>query len=226
VLRTEEPKVAVQDRERAERAVDDRPRRPAPARPDRSREEPEVGRAEPAPAAEPPAPEPAAAAPVPAPVAPPMPAAVVAEDKPAPAITRPPAPPPIPAPPAPPATEIARAPSGQRAATMPVPREPPAVRPTGPVKPAIVPPMAVTQVSGRVPKVKSRQMQKGSQATLSAKLCIDAGGRVTSVTMLKSVADVEAEVKSALRSWRYKPYVQNGTPTPACFGVTFALKAE
>jgi len=120
---------------------------------------------------------------------------------------------PTPAPPTPTAT-----------ATRPV------TTPTAPVKPAaktaiVVPPNAVKRTSGDLPKIKAvvRPGQEVPKA-LSAKICINETGAVTSVQVLKLTGDVAQAFASAIRDWRYTPYKDQGVATPACFVNSFALK--
>jgi hypothetical protein len=63
---------------------------------------------------------------------------------------------------------------------------------------------------------------------VSAKLCIDESGAVTSVTLFGVLPrDVEAELRSALRTWRYRPFRKDGAgPVPACFAVGFRTTSE
>jgi outer membrane biosynthesis protein TonB len=54
-------------------------------------------------------------------------------------------------------------------------------------------------------------------------MCIDAQGRVSSVKILKSTAEIAGELQRALQTWRYKPYVRNGEPVPVCFPLSLRV---
>jgi outer membrane biosynthesis protein TonB len=53
---------------------------------------------------------------------------------------------------------------------------------------------------------------------VTAKMCIDEGGKVTSVKILKGPPDIAADLQRALMTWRFKPYVNRDQKiTPVCF---------
>jgi len=63
----------------------------------------------------------------------------------------------------------------------------------------------------------------------SFKLCINAGGAVTSVKMLKSTGfpAYDSKIQSKMNGeWKYRPYAVNGRAVPVCTAVTFILLAE
>jgi serine/threonine protein kinase len=125
----------------------------------------------------------------------------------------PPAPDQAPVAPPPPAGSAAPLP-----ATVPTAPSPP---PTSPVS---VSPAAVTQISGRLPNpTKIRGVELPS--AISAKLCIDEAGQVTSSEVLTELpATTAAEIVAALRSWRYTPYKVDGVARAACFIMTFRTR--
>lgn len=85
-------------------------------------------------------------------------------------------------------------------------------------------PAAVTRISGRSPSpTKIRGVELPS--AISAKLCIDEAGQVTSPEVLTELpAATAAEIADALRSWRYTPYKVDGVARAACFIVTFRAR--
>ena len=94
-----------------------------------------------------------------------------------------------------------------------VPKPDPTPTPVAPVKPARVPVVPVTQVtklSGDMPTL--RVHGDDTNGDVSAKMCIDETGRMTSVKLLKSPAEIAGDLQQALMSWRYK-----AMPTPVCF---------
>jgi serine/threonine protein kinase len=116
--------------------------------------------------------------------------------------TQPPAPPPTPAPPPPKPVPVA------------VPR-------TGPV---VVPPTAVKRISGDAPTV-SKSKKSEVPPAVSAKVCIDTSGNVSSVTMITKLERMTSlDLGNAIKGWRYAPYKQAGTAVPACFVVSFRVQ--
>lgn len=72
--------------------------------------------------------------------------------------------------------------------------------------------------------VKTAMLRDGRERTAGTiKVCIDASGRVSSVTMAASTKypAYDAALVGSARGWRYRPHTVNGTPTPACGMVTF-----
>jgi TonB family protein len=59
------------------------------------------------------------------------------------------------------------------------------------------------------------------------KVCIGASGEVTAASVMKSsgYSAYDANLVAGIRSWRYRPYVADGKPVPACsaVAVSFAL---
>ena len=89
---------------------------------------------------------------------------------------------------------------------------PPHVDPV-PVKPTrvpVVPVTSVTKLAGELPSLKVHG--NDTNGDVSAKMCIDETGRVTSVKMLKSPAEISSDLQQALSAWRYK-----AMPNPVCF---------
>jgi hypothetical protein len=132
-----------------------------------------------------------------------------------------PEPPPEPKPPEPkPVLEPAK----PAVATTPAPAPAPAPRPVSPSgKPVIVPPSAVTKLSGTTPslRIKSPDLPP----VIAAKLCIDAGGNVTSVDVLSKIErHAVSDLSDALHGWHYAPYKQGGGAIPACFVVSFKIQ--
>ncbi len=105
------------------------------------------------------------------------------------------------------------------------PVTPPVTTPVTPAKPARTPVVASTAVqklSGEVPQLKAKGAE--SNGDVLVKMCIDERGTVTSVKIVKSTADVTAELSRALGTWRYKPYVNaEQKPSPVCFPLSLRL---
>ncbi len=134
-------------------------------------------------------------------------------------------PPPADPVPAPPPTPVVPKP----AAPLPVAVEKPSPGPVAPrpdpaAGPALVAPSAVTKLSGETPHLGvSRNVDL--PPVVSAKVCIDTDGKVTSANAITKIERHSAEdLAELLKAWRYAPYKVNGTPTAACFAVSFRVK--
>jgi hypothetical protein len=104
--------------------------------------------------------------------------------------------------------------------------EPPKVEPPKePDKPARTPVVAassVTKLSGEVPVL--RTSSGDSNGDVLVKMCIDEQGKVSSVKVVKSTAEIASELERALKSWRYKPYLnKDQKPSPVCFPLPLRL---
>lgn len=55
------------------------------------------------------------------------------------------------------------------------------------------------------------------------KLCVDAAGAVSKVSMLKSsgLPGYDAKISSTMKTWRYSPYLIDGVAKAVCTAVTF-----
>ena len=108
-----------------------------------------------------------------------------------------------------------------RIATEPpaAPTKLPAAAPAVPVVAASL----VTKLSGSIPNLRATGRSKELSDNVVAKLCIDARGHVTSVQMVRAAAEIAGEVQSSLRGWRYKPYLDDGKPSPVCFALSMRV---
>jgi hypothetical protein len=101
----------------------------------------------------------------------------------------------------------------------PVKVEPPKV--DKPKTTPVVGPTAVTKLSGEVPTLRGKS---GDSSDILAKMCIDESGKVTSVTIKKSPAEIASDLQRALMSWRYKPYTNKDSKiTPVCFPLSIRV---
>ena len=109
---------------------------------------------------------------------------------------------------------------------------PPPPPPPPPAPPQNVPPTLLegSRVAGDkmiVPDdVTKTEIQRSGKDKIigSFKLCINAGGEVTAVTMLKSSGfpSYDSKIQGKMRSeWKYRPYAVNGRAVPVCTAVTF-----
>lgn len=74
-------------------------------------------------------------------------------------------------------------------------------------------------------KLKIRRDDK-SQVIASMKMCLNAGGTVSRVNVMKSSGypGYDAKIRSTMRQWRYKPFMVNGKAVPVCSSVTFIYR--
>ena len=107
----------------------------------------------------------------------------------------------------------------------PTPVVKPDPTPPPPVKPARTPVVgsgAVSKLSGDVPQLRAKGSE--SNGDVMVKMCIDERGSVSSVKIVKSTADVAAELQAALGTWRYKPYLNaDQRASPVCFPLSLRL---
>jgi serine/threonine protein kinase len=103
----------------------------------------------------------------------------------------------------------------------PVEIKPPPVKPHDTRTP-VVAAGAVTKLSGEIPKLKSAGGESNGDALV--KMCVDTGGKVTSVKVVKSTGAIASDLQSALTSWRYKPYTnKDGQTSAVCFPLQLRL---
>ena len=111
-------------------------------------------------------------------------------------------------------------------AVVPPPPPPPVMPPQPPpaTGPALVAPSAVTKLSGETPHLGvARNVDLPN--VVSAKLCIDTAGKVTSAYAITKIEHHAAEdLADVLKTWRYAPYKAKGIAVPACFAVSFRIK--
>jgi hypothetical protein len=68
--------------------------------------------------------------------------------------------------------------------------------------------------------------RSGMRLAALLKVCVDRDGNVVDTKMLTSVSsEVDAAFISAIRTWRYTPYVVAGRPVPFCTSVRYQLSA-
>ena len=95
------------------------------------------------------------------------------------------------------------------------------VEPPKPTRTPVIPASAVTKVSGELPAMR---VNAGDDAAVTAKLCIDETGKVSSVKLVKAPASLTGDLTRALSSWKYKPYTNRDSKlSPACFVVSLRL---
>jgi hypothetical protein len=103
------------------------------------------------------------------------------------------------------------------------PSAPPAAAPTAPAAaaPITIPASAVKRIAGARPRI-APPAGAVLPATITAKLCIDDAGRITTAEVVTPLdADLAAQITGALRAWQYAPYQVGGAAQPVCFQVAF-----
>jgi hypothetical protein len=108
----------------------------------------------------------------------------------------------------------------------PTPTPAPVAAPSKSSGPDTIPPNKVSRVSGSVPSLKTRDGRDAKIGMISARVCIDTGGRVTSASVISKLSDssMRETLEISLRSWRYTPYTKDGKAAPACFVASFRAK--
>lgn len=99
--------------------------------------------------------------------------------------------------------------------------EPPKPAETRPARTPLVAANAVTKLAGEVPILHARTAKDGG--AVLAKMCIDDQGRVSSVKIVKANPEIASDLQAALASWRYKPYLRDGKPSPVCFPLSLRV---
>jgi serine/threonine protein kinase len=94
--------------------------------------------------------------------------------------------------------------------------------PKAPARTPVVAATAVSKLSGDLPTIKAAGTD--SNGDVLVKMCIDERGNVASVKIVKSTADVAAQLVPALQGWRYKPYLNaEQKASPVCFALSLRL---
>jgi hypothetical protein len=57
------------------------------------------------------------------------------------------------------------------------------------------------------------------------KICVDAAGNVSAVTILMtSLPIIDSQLPYVISRWRYRPYVVEGRPTPSCYNTKYTVR--
>jgi hypothetical protein len=68
---------------------------------------------------------------------------------------------------------------------------------------------------------------RGKVYRLLVQMCIDAQGRVASATLQKGAAtELDAQVLTDMRAWRYRPRIVHGKPSAFCYKVRVSYEVE
>jgi len=117
---------------------------------------------------------------------------------------------------------------------LPVPVPAPAMEPAHartdvadrPRKAIVISPNRTRRESGTVPPIRFPRWEQ-APSQLTAKLCIDTSGTVTSVSVISPVSqEVRSTVVKGLSQWKYRPVVEGDSKVPACFATTFRVRVD
>jgi eukaryotic-like serine/threonine-protein kinase len=121
-------------------------------------------------------------------------------------------------------TPVAPKPATPTPAIVAVPRPTALPAPAAPAGPVPVSSAAVKRLSGEAPNLRTGRMDDLPKV-ISAKLCIDTSGTVSSVNIIQAIdSRFVKELQATLKKWKYAPYLLNGAARPACFVVPMRIK--
>jgi len=118
------------------------------------------------------------------------------------------------------------------------PPPPPPPKPVEPPKPKVVAPTVLDQLklSGAIPPLPPNVKEQafnvlGNQPgslTVVLRACVGADGSVSSITLVKpsGSAALDDFIKSNYRTWRYRPYLEDGKPREICGAKNFTIRLE
>ncbi len=76
----------------------------------------------------------------------------------------------------------------------------------------------------RVKRVSGRRIRLGHALSATARVCMSARGKVTSVAVPNADDDDAERVRKSVRKWRFKPYRIGGKRTPVCFDMPISAE--
>jgi TonB family protein len=97
----------------------------------------------------------------------------------------------------------------------------------GGVPGAVQPPVVdKLRLSGELPAYLPAARMAGVQGLVIVKVCLTDGGEVDAARtrVLRGLPGLDDEVLSRVRTWRYRPHLVDGTPTPVCFPARFIFR--
>lgn len=100
-----------------------------------------------------------------------------------------------------------------------------------PIAPTV---MAALRTAGETQIHPSRALQNqmlhegNARVVANLKVCIGTSGAISSVSMIgtSKYPEYDQQLVAAARGWRYRPYMVNGVPTPACSAVNFVYSIK
>ena len=84
------------------------------------------------------------------------------------------------------------------------------------------------KLAGNDPDFPAVLRRPGARYLVGAKVCVGADGRVESIDIVQAGDPaLDANVREAVKAtWRYRPFMANGTPVPFCYKVDFRFQAD
>jgi hypothetical protein len=102
---------------------------------------------------------------------------------------------------------------------MPPPPPPP---PTKPARTPVVAASLVHKVSGELPTIRG-----DVDGDALVKMCIDEGGAVNSVKIVRATSQMPPDLTRALQGWRYQPYLnKDGKASAVCFALSLRVDVK
>jgi serine/threonine protein kinase len=78
-----------------------------------------------------------------------------------------------------------------------------------------------------VPRLPADLAGSGARSDALFRICVSTAGEVTSVHLIKGQQPrIDAAVATAIRAWRYKPYLKGGRAVPFCTSVQFRMEGK
>lgn len=119
-------------------------------------------------------------------------------------------------------------------APIPAPLAPAAANTVAPVGPRLLSSklahrQLITNPSSEAARIQVPELLRRTQERFGAtvNLCIDAAGRVTQVSIVRSAGPaLDPQITRALSSWRYRPLMEQGKPVPFCYVLNYQLDAR
>ncbi len=87
----------------------------------------------------------------------------------------------------------------------------------------------LTNPSSEAARIRVPELLRRAEGRFGAtvNLCVDGSGRVTQVSILRSAGPaLDPQITRALSSWRYRPLMEAGKPTPFCYVLNYQLDAR
>jgi protein TonB len=84
--------------------------------------------------------------------------------------------------------------------------------------------VASHRIAGQEPRVPPALRGGRGETRVEALLCVAPDGRVSEAHVMGDGRSLAEAVDTAVRTWRYRPFVVQGRPRPVCFSVPFRVE--
>jgi TonB family protein len=82
------------------------------------------------------------------------------------------------------------------------------------------------RLAGAAPDFPPSLAGAGASYLVQARVCVHPNGQVDSITLLRSAHPIlDANVRTAVGKWRYRPLLVAGAPVPFCTLLRFEFRA-